>query len=233
MSTTAGASLRPLAQSLKALTLRPIQRRAVTDYASLRDNLPRKVGMFGQKKVFHSPQADEPRRHIKIHAPLPAPASKTPIESLTSLQLATLDPTGAKQKMFSRHNPDSVKVGDILQVRRKNGEQPFAGVVINIRRRGVDSAFLLRGQVTRIGVEVWFKLYSPLIEGIDLVQRTEKRKRRAKLFYLRKPEHDFGSVANIVGQYMRQRAILRGEGPKNGQQGQRGGKTGKKGGKKN
>jgi large subunit ribosomal protein L19 len=118
---------------------------------------------------------------------------------LTSLQLATLDPTGAKQKMFSRHNPDSVKVGDILQVRRKNGEQPFSGVVINIRRRGVDSAFLLRGQVTRIGVEVWFKLYSPLIEGIDLVQRTEKRKRRAKLFYLRYVSPGMGRGRRRVG----------------------------------
>lgn len=70
-------------------------------------------------------------------------------------------------------------------MRRRNGEQPFAGVLIDIRRRGVDTGFLLRGQVTRIGVEVWFKLYSPNIEGIDVVQRSVKRARRAKLYYMR------------------------------------------------
>lgn len=107
------------------------------------------------------------------------------MEELTARQLAVLDPSGARQKMFSRHNRDAIRVGDVLRVRRKNGEQPFAGVLINIRRRGVDSAFLLRGQVTRLGVEVWFKLYSPTIEGIDLVQRREKRARRAKLYYMR------------------------------------------------
>lgn len=107
------------------------------------------------------------------------------MEELTARQLAELDPSGARQKMFSRHNRDAIRVGDVLRVRRKNGEQPFAGVLINIRRRGVDSAFLLRGQVTRLGVEVWFKLYSPIIEGIDLVQRRGKRARRAKLYYMR------------------------------------------------
>jgi hypothetical protein len=37
----------------------------------------------------------------------------------------------------------------------------------------------------RVGVEVWFKLYSPTIEGIDLIQRREKRAKRAKLYYMR------------------------------------------------
>lgn len=50
---------------------------------------------------------------------------------------------------------------------------------------------------------MWFKLYSPAIEDIDLVQRKAKRARRAKLYYMRQPKHDFGSVANVVKEYTR------------------------------
>jgi large subunit ribosomal protein L19 len=160
---------------------------------------------------------------------------------LTIKQLAVLDPTGARGKIFSRDNKDAIRVGDIVQVRRKNGEQPFAGVLLNIRRRGVDTGFLLRNQLTRVGVEMWFKLFSPSIEAIDLVQRRAKRSKRAKIYYMRycflykkftffvrisgisivntvcrKPTHDMGSVQNIVAQYVRRRAMLRGDGKKDG-----------------
>lgn len=206
MSTTTPI-LRPLTACLKALSLRPISARTITTTATGAIVLPRKVGMVHQPAAFHSPRtplplslppvptvsptyshvldAASPRRHIKVYPPPQKNASKSPIADLTVQQLAVLDPLGARQKLFSRHNRDAIRVGDILQVRRGNGEQPFAGVLINIRRRGVDTAFLLRGQVTRIGVEVWFKLYSPTIEGIDLVQRAKKRAKRAKLYYMR------------------------------------------------
>jgi large subunit ribosomal protein L19 len=72
----------------------------------------------------------------------------------------------------------------VLLVRLKNGD-PFAGVCLNIRRRGVDTGILLRNQLTRVGVEMWFKIYSPNVEGIEVVQRREKRARRARLYYMR------------------------------------------------
>jgi ribosomal protein L19 len=118
-----------------------------------------------------------------------------------------LDPTGARTRLFAKTNPECARVGDILLVRQRTGE-PFAGVCINIRRRGVDTAILLRGQLTRVGVEMWFKVYSPLVEGIEVVQRAAKRARRARLTYMRKPKHDRGSVENVVRVYMRQKAAL-------------------------
>ena len=126
-----------------------------------------------------------PRRRIKIHVPIAAPPTKTPMMDLTTLQLAVLDPTGTRQKLISRANKDALRPGDIVQVRRKNGLQPFSGVLMNIRRRGVDSGILLRNTLTRVGVEMWFKLYSPTIDGIDIVQRKEKRSARAKLYFMR------------------------------------------------
>ena len=147
-------------------------------------------------------------KKIKV---LPSPRSpkKTcpdPIKEITNQQISTLDPTGARTRLFAPSNPDRVKPGDILLVRLKNSD-PFSGICMNIRQRHqpIDTAILLRNQLTRIGVEMWFKVYSPNVEGIEIVQRKEKRARRAKLYYLRQPRHDVGSVEGIVRQYVRQK----------------------------
>jgi large subunit ribosomal protein L19 len=80
---------------------------------------------------------------------------------------------------------------------------------MTIRRRGVDTSILLRNHLTRVGVEMWYKIYSPNVEGIEVVQRASKRARRNKLTYLRKPKHDIGSVQNIVAVYSRQRGEIK------------------------
>lgn len=118
-------------------------------------------------------------------------------------------------------------------MRQRTGD-PFAGVCIDIRRRGVDTAILLRGQLTRVGVEMWYKVYSPLVEGIEVVQRAAKRARRARLTYMRDVKHDRGSVENVVRVYLRQKASLgAGEGKKKGAEKQKAMQSGKKkGGKK-
>lgn len=114
-------------------------------------------------------------------------------------------------------------------MRLKSGD-PFAGTCLNIRRAGIDSAILLRNTLTRIGVEMWYKIYSPAVEGIEVVQRRAKRARRAKLYYMRQVKHDPGSVQNIVTQYVRQRQVLRSGGEKRGGEGgaKKKGKKGKK-----
>ncbi|KAF2090862.1 hypothetical protein K490DRAFT_34039, partial [Saccharata proteae CBS 121410] len=139
---------------------------------------------------------------IKTYPPPPNPrrVCADPIAALTAQQLSVLDPQGLRARLFDRQNAERAKVGDILLVRQRNGD-PFAGVCINIRRRGVDTAILLRNQLTRVGVEMWFKIFSPNVEGIEVVQRREKRARRARLYYMRQPKHDVGSVENIVRQY--------------------------------
>ncbi len=69
-------------------------------------------------------------------------------------------------------------------MRTKNGD-PFAGVLLNIRQRGVDTAMLLRNELLRTSVEMWFKVYSPLVDSVEIVQRRQKRARRARLTYMR------------------------------------------------
>jgi large subunit ribosomal protein L19 len=134
-------------------------------------------------------------------------ACPDPISTVTSSQIALLDPSGARTRLFAKDNPECARVGDIILVRQRTGD-PFAGVCINIRRMGIDTAILLRGQLTRVGVEMWYKVYSPLVEGIEVVQRRVKRARRARLTYMRKVKHDKGSVENVVRMYLRQKAAL-------------------------
>ncbi|GAB7340354.1 hypothetical protein MBLNU457_6800t1 [Dothideomycetes sp. NU457] len=149
-------------------------------------------------------------RPIPTATPPPSAKSicKDPIAAFTQSQLSVLDPNGLRTRLFSKENPERANVGDILLVRMKNGD-PFAGVCLNVRQAGIDTGILLRNQLTRVGVEMWFKIYSPNVEGIEVVQRKEKRARRARLYYMRQPRHDVGSVENIVRQYQKTRAALR------------------------
>ncbi|KAI9802366.1 MAG: hypothetical protein M1833_001872 [Piccolia ochrophora] len=174
---------------------------------------------YSARKAPHPPRpplirASDPEpgpKHITVHRPPPYTLSlvpqKDPIAYVTAQQLETLDPTGARTTLFSRANPDAVKVGDVLLVRQKSGDS-FAGVCINIRRRGVDTGILLRNELTRVGVEMWFKIYSPTVEAVEVVLRREKRARRARLYYMRKPKHDMRSVHGLVQQYLRKRSAL-------------------------
>jgi large subunit ribosomal protein L19 len=121
--------------------------------------------------------------------------------------------------LFDRKNPDGAKAGDILYVTFKTGE-PFSGVILSVKSRGPHTTVLCRNQLTRVGVEMDIKVFSPLVQSMEVAQKALKRPRRARLYYMRKPKHDRGSVAKIVDQYLRQRAALTG-GKKTGAGGQR------------
>lgn len=131
-----------------------------------------------------------------------------PMPVLRQQQIEALDPTGARTRLFSKAHADSAKVGDVLMVTTKAGE-PFAGAFLQIRRRGADTAILLRGQLMKLSVEMWFKIYSPTVTAIDIIWRRPKRARRARLTYMRKPKHDMGSVEHLVLAWKKERYALR------------------------
>ena len=131
--------------------------------------------------------------------------------ALREQQVAKLDPTGARTRLFSKKHADSAKVGDVLMVSTKTGE-PFSGAFIQIRRRGVDTAIQLRGQLMKTGTELWFKIYSPTTTGIDIIWRRPKRARRARLTYMRQAKHDMGNVDDYVFAWKKERYALRSKG---------------------
>ncbi|KAF6837263.1 mitochondrial ribosomal [Colletotrichum plurivorum] len=129
---------------------------------------------------------------------------KNPMLALDAQQRAKLDPTGSRTSLFDRSRPDAAKVGDVLMVTTKTGA-PFSGVCTSYRRRGVDTAICVRGQILKVSVERWFKIYSPTVLGIDIAWRKPKRARRARLTYMRKPKHDMGNVDALVKNFIKER----------------------------
>ncbi|GAA6062721.1 hypothetical protein JCM10212_005924 [Sporobolomyces blumeae] len=107
----------------------------------------------------------------------------------------------------------------------------FSGVLIASRRRhqGRDTSIRLRNLVGKTGVEMSFKVFSPLIKDIKVVQRAEtsgapivgkdgvevgRRKpvlraaRRAKMYFVRDQPSRLASVAGIVRQAREKEAAL-------------------------
>ena len=79
--------------------------------------------------------------------------------------------------------------GDTVRVRQKvvEGEktriQVFQGVVIKIHHAGSGTNFTVRRVTSGVGVERTFPIYSPMIDGVEVVRHGKVR--RAKLYYLR------------------------------------------------
>ena len=61
--------------------------------------------------------------------------------------------------------------------------QPFEGVVLSIKNRGLGSSFIVRKISNGVGVERTFQTHSPIISSIKIKRRGDVR--QAKLFYLR------------------------------------------------
>lgn len=78
---------------------------------------------------------------------------------------------------------DTVRVNFKIREGNKTRVQPFEGVVIAIRKRGLGSTFTVRRISFGYGVERIFPFHSPLIEAVQVLRRG--RVRRAKLYYLR------------------------------------------------
>ncbi len=70
--------------------------------------------------------------------------------------------------------------------------QPFQGVVMARRGKGLKETFTVRRVTHGVGVERTFLLHSPRVEHIEALRRG--RVRRAKLFYLR---HRVGRAARV------------------------------------
>ena len=81
------------------------------------------------------------------------------------------------------------RAGDtvVVHVKVKEGnrerEQPFEGVVIAKRNRGLNSSFTVRKISQDVGVERVFQTYSPIIAKITVKRHGAVRK--AKLYHLR------------------------------------------------
>ncbi|OMJ19651.1 50S ribosomal protein L19 [Smittium culicis] len=94
--------------------------------------------------------------------------------------------------LFKRRAPVAQRMspGDAVLVESSNNltnpefTTQFIGIVIAINRRGLDTSFTLRNVILKVGVEMKFKAFSPLVRKITVL-RKGRGFRRAKLYYLR------------------------------------------------
>lgn len=81
------------------------------------------------------------------------------------------------------HIGDSIKLGVQIREGEKVRTQAFEGVVISMRRSGLNQTITLRRVLQGIGVERCFLLHSPKISNIEILKSSKVR--RSKLYYLR------------------------------------------------
>ena len=91
------------------------------------------------------------------------------------------------------------KSGDTVEVQVKVTEgkrtrlQAFEGLVISVKKRGLNSSFVVRKISNGVGVERTFQTHSPLIDSIKVKRRGLVR--QSKLYYIRERS---GKSASII-----------------------------------
>ncbi|KAJ3386708.1 hypothetical protein HDU84_001330 [Entophlyctis sp. JEL0112] len=81
-----------------------------------------------------------------------------------------------RSALFAKRGPESVEPGSVLLVEQLSSRSSprklaFAGVLLNIKRRGILSSFTLRNYVMGTGVEMVYPIYSPMVSRIKVLKR--------------------------------------------------------------
>ncbi len=99
----------------------------------------------------------------------------------TSVQI--LEKTQLRNDIPAFSQGDTVLVEILVKEGERERTQPFEGVVISIKNRGLNSAFTVRKISSGVGVERTFQTHSPLIKTIKVKRKGKVR--QSKLYYLR------------------------------------------------
>ena len=124
-----------------------------------------------------------------------APADEVVVEDEDATPIVSLEEKTSAQivsdfetKQLKTDIP-SFRPGDtiVVSVKVKEGDrtrlQAFEGVVMGVKKGGLNSSFIVRKISSGIGVERTFQTHSPLIDSIKVKRKGDVR--QAKLFYLR------------------------------------------------
>lgn len=134
-----------------------------------------------------------------------------------------VDPNGLLKTLFARRSRERLRTGSVVSVisylkpDKTGGVSPFSGVLMKVRRRGVDTSFTLRNIVAKTGVEMSFKVCSPMIKEIKIVRKAEGRSgpikdlRRARANYLRDRPDMMATIASALKQHQQQRVAAKRE----------------------
>ncbi len=117
---------------------------------------------------------------------------EAPAEEALSVSLEEKTPSQIINEFESKQMKTDLpkfRPGDtvVVSVKVREGErirlQAFEGVVMGVKKAGLNSSFIVRKISSGIGVERTFQTHSPMIDSIQLKRKGDVR--QAKLFYLR------------------------------------------------
>src|SRR6266576_132843 len=90
----------------------------------------------------------------------------------------------ADRKALDLKSGDTIRVWQKIQEKGKTRLQAFEGLVIAVKHgKEAGATFTVRRVASGVGVEKIFPLYSPMIDSIETLKRSEVR--RAKLYHIR------------------------------------------------
>ena len=125
-----------------------------------------------------------------------APAEEAPAEEEAPVEVKVSLEEQTPSQIISNFESKQMKTdlpefrpGDtvVVSVKVREGErtrlQAFEGVVMSIKKAGLNSSFIVRKISSGIGVERTFQTHSPMIDSIKVKRKGDVR--QAKLFYLR------------------------------------------------
>ena len=121
-----------------------------------------------------------------------APVEESPAEEALSVTLEEKTPSQIINEFESKQMKTDLpefRPGDtvVVSVKVREGErtrlQAFEGVVMGVKKAGLNSSFIVRKISSGIGVERTFQTHSPMIDSIQVKRKGDVR--QAKLFYLR------------------------------------------------
>ena len=121
-----------------------------------------------------------------------APEEEAPAQEPHSVSLEEKTPSQIINEFESKQMKTDLpefRPGDtvVVSVKVREGErtrlQAFEGVVMGVKKAGLNSSFIVRKISSGIGVERTFQTHSPMIDSIQVKRKGDVR--QAKLFYLR------------------------------------------------
>ena len=132
---------------------------------------------------------EEAKEEVVAEAPV---EEEAPSEEEVKISLDEQSPAQIINSFESKQMKSDIpefRPGDtvVVSVRVKEGDrtrlQAFEGVVMGVKKAGLNSSFIVRKISSGIGVERTFQTHSPMIDSINVKRKGDVR--QAKLFYLR------------------------------------------------
>ena len=171
----------------------PAEEEAPAEEAAPEETPAEEAAPAEEAPVEEAAPAEEEETPAEEAAPAEeAPVEEAPAEEEVKVSLEEKTPSQIISNFENQQLKNDIpefRPGDtvIVSVKVREGErtrlQAFEGVVMGVKKAGLNSSFIVRKISSGIGVERTFQTHSPMIDSIKVKRKGDVR--QAKLFYLR------------------------------------------------